>query len=99
MKGSLNLARYDANASNFNVEYDKEKMSTVLDCDIHGTFSGSWYDFHWFLNPLGLDFIDSSFMKSEETLCWEGYVEGVPTIIILRFPFTKERCHAHVWRK
>jgi len=89
---------YSVEASNFSVECDKEKSLTVLKCDIHAS-QLSWCDFHWFLNRLGVDFVDSGFMKSEETLCWEGYVQGVPVTITLRFPFTIEHCHAHVWRK
>jgi len=90
---------YSVEAGNFNVECDKEKRLIVLKCDIHGTFSGSWYDFHWFLNPLGLDFIDSGFIKSEKTLFWQGHIQGAPVTIALRFPFTIEHCHAHVWQK
>jgi len=90
---------YDVNADNFRIEYDQEKGSTILKCDIHGTFLGSWYDFHWFLNPLGLDFINSGFMKSERELSWEGNIDGVAITITLRFPFTINHCHAHVWSK
>ena len=90
---------YDVNADNFRIEYDQEEGSTILKCDIHGTFSGSWYDFHWFLNPLGLDFINSGFAKTENVLFWEGNVDGVAITITLRFPFTISHCHAHVWQK
>jgi len=90
---------YNVNADNFRIEYDQEKGSTILKCDIHGTFSGSWYDFHWFLNPLGLDFINSGFMKTERELTWEGNIDGVDITITLRFPFTINHCHAHVWPK
>jgi len=90
---------YNVNAYNFMIEYDQERCSTILKCDIHGTFSGSWYDFHWFLNPLGLDFINSGFVKTERELFWEGNINGVAITIILRFPFTINHCHAHVWPK
>jgi hypothetical protein len=43
---------YKVNADNFSVEYIKEKNSTLLRCDVHGKFTGNWYDFHWFLNPI-----------------------------------------------
>lgn len=90
---------YNVNAENLRIEYDREKGSTILKCDIHGTFSGSWYDFHWFLNPLGLDFINSGFVKSERELSLEGNVDGVAITITLRFPFTINHCQAHVWPK
>jgi len=90
---------YNVNAGNFGFEYDQERCSTILKCDIHGTFSGSWYDFHWFLNPLGLDFINSGFVKTERELTWEGNIDEVAITITLRFIFTINHCHAHVWPK
>lgn len=91
--------KYNVIADNFRVEFYVERRVTVLKCDVHGKFSGSWYDFHWFLNPLGLDFIDSHFVKSEKELSWQGPIDGVMTTITLRFPFTINHCHAHVWSK
>jgi uncharacterized protein YneF (UPF0154 family) len=88
---------YNVNADNFKIEYNQKEGSTILKCDIHDTFSGSWYDFHWFLNPMGLDFIKSGFVKSENVLSWEGKVDGITITITLRFPFTISHCHAHVW--
>lgn len=88
--------KYNVTADNFRVEFE-ERGVTIIKCDVHGKFSGSWYDFHWFLNPLGLDFIDSHFAKSEKELSWQGPVDGVTTTIALRFPFTINHCHAHVW--
>jgi hypothetical protein len=90
---------YNVNADNLRIEYDQEEGSTILNCDIYGTFSGSWYDFHWFLNPLGLDFINSGFMKTERELSWKGKINRVAITITLRFPFTINHCHAHVWPK
>ena len=90
---------YNVDAENFRIEYDQEKGSTIFKCDIYGTFSGSWYDFHWFLNPLGLDFINSGFVKSERELSWEGYIDGGAITLTLQFPFTINPCHAHVWPK
>lgn len=90
---------YKVSADNFSVEYIKEKNSTLLRCDVHGKFTGNWYDFHWFLNPLGLDFLDSPFDKSERVLSWKGLIDGIPTRIVLEFPFPISNCHAHVWRK
>jgi len=91
--------RYNVTANNFSVEFDEERGMAILKCDVHGKFSGSWYDFHWFLNPLGLDFIDSHFAKSERELSWQGSIDGVTTTIVLRFPFPIDHCHAHVWQK
>lgn len=90
---------YNALAENFGFEYDQDKCSTILNCDVHGMFSGSWYDFHWFLNPLGLDFINSGFVKTERELSWEGNIDRGSITITLRFPFTINNCHAHVWPK
>ena len=88
---------YNVSADNFNVEFVEEKNSTLLRCDIHGKFTGNWYDFHWFLNPLGLDFLNSPFDKSERTLSWDGLIGGISTYIVLEFPFSISNCHAHVW--
>ena len=87
------------NADNFSIEFLKEKISTLLMCDVHGKFTGNWYDFHWFLNPLGLDLLDSPFDKSERALSWKGPIDGISTSIILEFPFPINNCHAHVWPK
>jgi hypothetical protein len=90
---------YKVNADNFGVEFVKDKNSTLLRCDVHGKFTGNWYDFHWFLNPLRLDFLDSPFDKSERALSWKGLIDGISTTIVLEFPFFISNCHAHVWPK
>jgi len=90
---------YKVDADNFSTEFPKEKKSILLRCDAHGKFTGNWYDFHWFLNPLGLDFLDSPFDKSERTLSWKGTIDGISTSIVLEFPFPINNCHAHVWPK
>lgn len=90
---------YEVDADNFKVEFTEDRNSTLLSCDIHGKFTGNWYDFHWFLNPLGLDFLDSPFEKSEIGLSWKGIIEETQTAIILEFPFPIGNCHAHVWPK
>lgn len=87
---------YQVNAGNFDVETDKEEKSTILKCDVYVELD-TWYDFHWFLKPLGLDFIDDHFQRLERELSWEGSLEGVKTVILLRFPFKISNCHAHVW--
>jgi hypothetical protein len=88
---------YKVNADNFRVEFVKDKNSALLKCDVHGKFTGNWYDFHWFLNPLRLDFLDSPFDKSERTLAWKGLIDGISTSIVLEFAFPFSNCHAHVW--
>jgi hypothetical protein len=87
---------YEVGADNFEINFIQDKESTVLSCDIYGKFNKKWYDFHWFLNPLGLDFLDSPFEKSERSLSWEGVVGETRTTIILKFPFPIDNCHAHV---
>ncbi len=89
-------ATYRVNAANFNVEIDKEEKTTDLKCNIYVKFD-TWYDFHWFLRPLGLDFIDNHFERREKELSWKGCLDGVKTTILLKFPFRINNCHAHVW--
>jgi hypothetical protein len=93
------MKTYRVNANNFSVEFLRDRKSTLLRCDVHGTFSGNWYDFHWFLNPLGLDFLDSPFERAEKALSWKGRINGISTSIVLEFPFSISNCHAHVWPK
>ena len=90
---------YKVDADNFSIGFIEEKNSTLLRCDVHGKFTGNWYDFHWFLNPLGLDFLDSPFDKSESSLSWKGIIDRISTHIVLEFPFSISNCHAHVWPK
>jgi hypothetical protein len=87
---------YRVNAGNFEVGIDKNEKTTGLKCDIYVKFV-TWYDFHWFLRPLGLDFIDDHFERRGKELSWKGYLNGVETIILLKFPFRINNCHAHVW--
>jgi|GEM_PF-3430054 len=88
---------FGADADNFDVELVEDNNSAVFSCDIHEKFNGERYDFLWFLNPLGLDFIDSSFSRSEKQLSWGGVLEGKKTVIVLSFSFSIDNCHAHVW--
>jgi hypothetical protein len=88
---------YEADADDFEIDFIQNKGSTILSCDIYGKFNEKWYDFHWFLNPLGLDFLDSPFEKSESSLSWEGIIGDTSIAIILEFPFPIDNCHAHVW--
>ena len=87
---------YRVNAGNFDVEIDKEEKLSILKRDIYIELD-TWYDFHWFLNSLGLDFINNHFQRLEGELSWEGPLEGVKTSILLKFPFKINNCHAHVW--
>ncbi len=91
-------ATYQVDAANFDLKVNEEERSTILKCDIYVELD-SWYDFHWFLRPLGLDFIDDHFEKSERELSWEGSLDEVKTTILLRFDFKIDNCHAHVWAK
>jgi len=90
---------YEVDMGDFNVEFAEDKNSTTLSCEVYEKFNGDWYDFHWLLTPMGLDFLDSPFEKSENGLSWVGVIEGNPTTITLDFPFPIENCHAHVWQE
>lgn len=81
------------NAGNFDVKTDKKEKSTILKCDVYTEFRTSYYDFHWFPRPLGLDFLDDHFARSERELSWEGSLDGVRTTILLKFPFRISNCH------
>jgi hypothetical protein len=98
--------------ANANVEFNEERKSTVLRCDIEGAVSKSEnkYNatFFWLLRPLGLDFIDDHFEESKRGLFWQGSANGVPTTITVELPtidgfaykaweYPVGHCHAHVW--
>jgi hypothetical protein len=90
-------ATYQVNVGNFDVKTDKKEKSTILKCDVYIELRTSYHDFHWFLRPLGLDFLDDHFARSERELSWEGSLDTVRTTILLKFPFKISNCHAHVW--
>lgn len=92
-----NLERYNRYAVKPKVKFNEARKSTTLICDIKGAKQGSWFDFDWFLRPWGLDFIDSHFDKREKELYWQGNVEGIKTIINIKFPYSISNCHEHVW--
>jgi hypothetical protein len=100
---------YVANAY---VEFNEERKSTVLRCDIESAVRKSEMKysatFFWLLRPLGLDFINSDFEESEKGLFWEGLVNGIPTSVSVDLPAIDSsvyeawqhpvgHCHAHVW--
>jgi hypothetical protein len=89
-------ATYGVDAGNFDVEINKKEKSTILKCDIYVELD-TWYDFQWFLRPLGLDFMDDHFERLERELSWEGSLNEVKTTILLKFAFKIDNCHAHVW--
>ena len=89
-------ATYRADAGNFGVETDRKEKSSILKCEVYAKFD-TYYDFHWFLKPLGLDFIDDHFERSGRELSWEGSLNGAKMTIVLKFPFEISNCHAHVW--
>ncbi|MEA2016611.1 MAG: hypothetical protein U9O59_07950 [Actinomycetota bacterium] len=90
---------FDADSGNFDMEFTEDENSTILSCDVYGKFNGGRYDFLWFLNPPGLDFLDSPFRKSGRELSWGGALDGRPTYIVLEFTFSFDNCHAHVWEE
>jgi hypothetical protein len=93
------------------VEFNPEKNTITLTCEIHGVVSktGNKYyaTFEWLLKPLNLDFIDNHFKETLNGLSWEGEIDRVPTKVICEFPYTgfpykawahpTGHCHAHVW--
>jgi hypothetical protein len=100
---------YVANAY---VEFNEERKSTVLRCDIESAVRKSEIKysatFFWLLRPLGLDFIERDFEESEKGLFWEGLVNGIPTSVSVDLPAINSavyeawqhpvgHCHAHVW--
>jgi len=90
-------ATYQVDAASFDVETNKKGKSTILKCDVYIQPRTSYYDFHWFLKPLGLDFIDDHFERLERELSWVDSLDGVKTTILLKFPFKISNCHEHVW--
>jgi len=88
---------YSIEIGNPDVSFDRARRVTVFKCDMKGAKLDETYDFSWFLTPLKLDFIDSHFTRSERKLSWHGLIGGVPTSIVLKFPFKIANCHAHVW--
>ena len=89
--------RYNRHIVNSKVELDEAIKSTTLTCDVKGAKEGYWYDFDWFLRPLGLDFIDNHFERREKELYWEGEINGIRTTININSPFRISNCHEHVW--
>jgi hypothetical protein len=87
------------NIVNPSIKFDESKRTTLLLCDVKGTRQGNWYDFDWFLRPLGLDFLDSHFERKDMELYWEGKIRGINAIISIKFPFPISNCHEHVWRR
>jgi len=89
-------AAYQVNANSFAVDIHAKEESSILKCEAYTKFDHH-YDFDWFLEPLGLDFLDDHFERSGSQLSWEGSLEGVKMTILLKFPFEINNCHAHVW--
>lgn len=106
-----NLAEYNLYAQNYEISFDEVSSSTKVTCHIYNGISktGDRYTarFQWLLYPLGLDFIDDDFEKSQNVLSWQGYVDSIPMTISLEFPHQDSpyaawhepngHCHAHVW--
>lgn len=91
------LERYNRDLVNPKVEFDESKNSTTLICDIEDAKEGSWFDFDWLLRLYGLDFLDSNFERKEKELYWKGEIDGVETVISIKFPYPISNCHEHVW--
>lgn len=101
----------DEHAVDASVEFNEAKKSTILKCDVRDAVSKSGNSYHatfkWLLTPLGLDFINNNFEESKQGLSWEGFVNSIPTTILIRLPpqdsvyaawhHPNGHCHAHVW--
>jgi len=104
------LSKYSQQAINANVEFNENRESTILRCDIQGAISKSDHSYYavfsWLLKPLELDFIDNGFEESEKGLFWEGPANGIPTAVTVKLPVIHGsvyeawahpigHCHAH----
>jgi hypothetical protein len=103
--------KYNADARDFEFSFDKATYSTTIKCHISGAISKGTdsytADLLWFLNPLGLDFIDNNFKESDHGLSLEGSIGGVPTVIEVDCPPQESiyeawqqpvgHCHGHIW--
>ena len=73
--------------------------SALLSCDIIGAmYAPNQYSMHWLLQGtkrFGFDLY--GFKQENNTLTYEGMVNGIPTKIILQFSYTLNHCHEHVW--
>lgn len=103
--------KYKVDAREFEFSFDEASHSTTIECQVYGSISKSadryTADLLWFLTPLGLDFIDDDFEKSNHGLSWEGEIDGVPTTIEVECPPQDSiyeawqdpvgHCHGHIW--
>jgi len=103
-KFSDNVSKYGERketVANAEIEFNSERKSTILKCDVHDAVSKSGNDYHstfrWFLGPLGLDFLDDHFERFGNKLSWEGSINDVRYTIVLNFPASIDNCHAHIW--
>jgi hypothetical protein len=91
-----NLERNHVHLSNISYEFNKERKSRTLKCDVKGTMYGeNSYDFHWLLEDLPFDLYQ--FEQHEKELSYEGKINGVSTEIRLIFSHSISHCHEHVW--
>lgn len=93
------------------LETDKATYLTLLECVVEGAVSKRQTSytarFQWLLTPLGLDFINDSFVPSKTGLSWKGELNGIPTTVVIKVPpqeadyapwhHPNGHCHAHVW--
>jgi hypothetical protein len=91
-------ATYQMDAGNFDVQMATEERATILKCDVYAQSPASHCDFQCFTRPLGLDFFNDRFERSERGLSWQGSLDGVKTTIQFKFPSGFNDCHARLWR-
>lgn len=97
----LNKRLIRVEAENFGIDFNQSKKSAILNCDIKGArYSTNSYDMHFILNGtarFGFDLY--GFKEVGKKFIYEGEINGIPTKIILEFPYEFGHCHEHVWPK
>ena len=108
------ISEYNEKATNVEFVLNNDNKSVTLKCDISGAISSKgenkyYATFGWLISPLGLDFINNNFTKTEKGLFWSGKINELDSEINCYFPQTGEiykawahptgHCHAHVWWK
>jgi hypothetical protein len=85
--------------SEYELETGEATYSTLLQCKVHGAWSGSWFGFEWLLKPIfgvRLDLMDFE-QLTDRMLVYEGESDQIPITITLIFPRPVDHCHYHVW--
>ena len=75
--------------------------SALLSCYIIGAmYAPNQYSMHWLLHGTKMFGFDLyGFKQENDTLIYNGMINGIQTKIILKFPYVINHCHEHVWPK